>query len=196
MSDGPSIRSAAASFAVIVTAYVLCHGMTVFLVTPVQGRFLTEITTFASLIYLPHGIRVLATWLVGPKAFLPLLAGGVLSAIVFAPEVAPHAFHPAVISSIVVGAASAPLAFGATRLIAGSRFPGTGDRMNWKLLILAGMVASIINSVGQRLVLGARFPSGDAFGVMAVYALGDLVGLVVTMIVLMMIFRWIRTAER
>ncbi len=98
--------------------------------------------------------------------------------------------------SITVGALSAPLAFGAMSLVAGSRFPGTGDRMNWKLLILAGVVASVINSVGQRLVLGARFPSGDAFRVMAVYALGDLVGLVVTMVVLMMIFRWIRTAER
>ena len=36
------------SFAVITAVYVICHGLTAWVVTPVQGLFLPEVTVFAS----------------------------------------------------------------------------------------------------------------------------------------------------
>jgi len=192
MLRGTSIRDSTTSFAVIVAAYVLSHGITTFLVTPVQGYFLAEITVFASLVYLPHGVRVLSTWLIGPKAFLPLFAGGVVSALMFTPGALDPAWVPAVMKSTAVGALSAPLAFALLRLAGGMRISANRRRIDWKSLVLAGVVASGINSAGQALVHGARFPSADAVAVVAVYAIGDLIGLLVTMVALMMIFRWIR----
>ena len=56
------------TYLLIVLAYVFCHGLTSLVVTPVQSILLPEITMFASLIYLPHGVRVLASWASGWKA--------------------------------------------------------------------------------------------------------------------------------
>ena len=42
------------NFLLVVLAYVLCHGLTAMVVTPIQSVFLPEMTVFASLIYLPR----------------------------------------------------------------------------------------------------------------------------------------------
>ena len=44
-------------------AYILAHGLTALVVTPMQARLLPDVTMFASLVYLPHGVRVLSAWL-------------------------------------------------------------------------------------------------------------------------------------
>ena len=60
------------TFGIVIVAYMLAHGLTAWLITPVQALLLPDVTAFASLVYLPHGVRVLATWLLGPIAFVPL----------------------------------------------------------------------------------------------------------------------------
>lgn len=67
------------NFSVVILAYVLAHGLTALLITPMQSRLMPELTIFASLAYLPHGVRVLSTWLLGKRAFLPLFLGAFLS---------------------------------------------------------------------------------------------------------------------
>jgi len=71
-------------FGVTVVAYILAHGLTAMLITPLQARLLPDVTSFASLLYLPHGVRVLATWLLGRVAILPLCVGAFLSEWMFA----------------------------------------------------------------------------------------------------------------
>ncbi|WP_027259928.1 hypothetical protein [Leisingera aquimarina] len=180
------------SFAVITAAYVICHGLTAWAVTPVQKLFLPEITVFASLIYLPHGVRVLSVWLLGWKAVPPLAAGALLSELIFTSANVRQLMEPVLLESIAVGAFSAYAAFEIAWLFGWNLYAGQARRIAWTGLLALGALASVINSLGQSVVFsGLIFPS-DQLPIMVVYAAGDLIGLAVCMVALMLIFRWIR----
>lgn len=178
----------------IAAVYVVCHGLTAWVVTPVQQRFLPELTVFASLVYLPHGVRVLSVWLFGWKAVLPLAFGAFLSELIFTETSVRQLMQPVLLESIAVGALSALAAFGAFRLLGQRLFAGRARQMAWKWLLAVGAVASVFNSIGQSVVFSGLIFPGDQLPVMAVYAAGDLIGLAVCMVALMLIFRWMRLA--
>lgn len=183
------------SFGVTVVAYILAHGLTAMLITPLQARLLPDVTSFASLLYLPHGVRVLATWLLGRVAILPLCVGAFLSEWLFAGAGIGSATEPVILVSILVGAASAALAFELMRAVGLNLYATERLRVHWKWLLLVGMLASVLNSVGQSLVFsGAILPEWSVV-VLVVYAVGDLFGLVATTFLLMLVFRWLRTVQ-
>ncbi len=64
--------------------------------------------------------------------------------------------------------------------------------MDWKWLLYVGAVASVLNSIGQSIVFSGLIVPQDVFTVFAIYATGDLIGLIVGMAALLFIFRWIR----
>ncbi|MHC9235770.1 hypothetical protein ACX9MO_08985 [Pseudooceanicola sp. 502str34] len=180
------------NFVVVIGAYILAHGLTDFLITPLQMRLLPDVTAFASLVYLPHGVRVLTTWLMGRIAFLPLAVGAFFSEVLFTPVEISSATDPVILTSIAVGAASSIAAFEVLRLLGLSLYAGQARRVNWRWLLLVGAMASVINSVGQAVVFSGVILSETFALVMLTYALGDLIGLSVTALVLMLIFRWMR----
>jgi len=162
------------------------------LITPIQQAFFKDITIFASLVYLPHGVRVLATWLWGWKAFFALYAGSFLSDLIFTPEHVQTLLQDALLISIAVGSVSALLAFEVLRLLGRNLYANGTRIMNWKWLLAVGAMASVINSVGQTYVYSGVILPDHALPVLATYATGDLIGLFVSMLALMMVFRWIR----
>ncbi|NSY39413.1 hypothetical protein [Leisingera sp. ANG59] len=182
------------SFAVITAVYVVCHGLTAWVVTPVQGLFLPEVTVFASLVYLPHGVRVLAVWLFGWRAVLPLAAGAFLSEMMFTDAGVRQLMEPVLLESIAVGAVSAFAAFEIAGLFGWQLYVGQSRRIAWTSLLAVGALASMINSSGQSVVFSGLIFPGDQLPVMAVYAAGDLLGLAVCMLMLTLIFRWLRLA--
>lgn len=179
-------------FMVIMMAYILCHGLTAFLVTPIQQEFLSEITIFASLVYLPHGIRVLATWLWGWKAFFPLYAGACLSDLIFTPPHDLAILWESLPLSVGSGALSALLAFELIRLLGHNLYADQENRIDWKGLLFVGAIASVINSTLQSVTYSGVILPEHALSIFVTYAVGDLIGLFVSMLALMMIFRWIR----
>ena len=179
-------------FLIIVLLYVLCRGLTALVITPVQSVFLPEVTVFASLMYLPHGVRVLATWACGWKAVPALIVGVSLSAWLFSPSEDLNFLEPALIESILVGSASAFIAFELARLAGYNFYFGGTKKLRWKGMIAVGALSSVINSLGQTLVYSELIDWEVIIGVWAIYAAGDLIGLIVCMVVLMLIFRWSR----
>lgn len=179
-------------FLIITSTYVLCHGLTALIVTPVQEKFLSDITVFASLIYLPHGVRVLATWLWGWKAIFPLYVGSWISAFVFNPADFKALTEGAMYFSFAVGSISAFLAFEIMRLTGRNLYAVKDREMNWKCLLIIGAVASIVNSVGNSIVYSGVILPDHALSVFVTYAVGDMIGLFVSMLGLMLIFRWLR----
>jgi len=179
-------------FGVVVVSYVLAHGLTALLITPLQARLLPDVTAFASLVYLPHGVRVLSTWLLGRLAVIPLCLGAFLSELIFTPAEISRATDPTILLSILVGASSALLAFEAMRLFGHNLYADEQRRVHWTWLLLVGVLASLINSVGQAIVFSGDILPGHSFAVLATYAAGDLIGLVVTTLALMLVFRWMR----
>ena len=184
--------TAALFFLIIVFAYVLCHGLTALVVTPVQSLVLPEVTVFASLIYLPHGVRVLATWAYGWKAVPALIVGTSLSVWLFSAPEDVNFLQPALIEGILVGSASAFVAFEITRLAGFDFYFGGSRKLQWKGLIAVGALSSVINSLGQTLVYSGLIDLEKVIGVWAIYAAGDLIGLVMCMVALMFVFRWDR----
>ncbi|WP_435230027.1 hypothetical protein ACMAZE_15080 [Pseudopelagicola sp. nBUS_20] len=179
----------------ICLAYVLCHGLTAFVVTPLQSIIMPEITVFASLMYLPHGVRVLATWAYGWKAVPILAAGGASAAWLFTPTQELTLLEPVLIWSILVGAASAFVAFEVVRFFGYDFYCGQPTKLRWKGMIGIGLLASVINSIGQTLVYSEFIVFGNTFRVQVSYATGDLIGLIVCMLGLMLVFRWHRALE-
>ncbi len=179
-------------FLIIILAYVLCHGLTAQVVTPIQSLFLPEITVFASLVYLPHGVRVLATWAYGWKAVPALIVGTSLSVWLFSSPEEVNFLEPALLEGILVGSASAFIAFEIARFAGFNFYFGGSRRLHWKGLLAVGALSSVINSFGQTLVYSGLIDLEKFMGVWAIYAAGDLIGLVVCMIALMFVFRWDR----
>lgn len=172
-----------------VAAYVLSHGITALLITPLQERVVPEITVFASLVYLPHGVRVLSTWLCGWRAVLPLLIGSVIADFLFTPVEIRDLLHTVIIQSWLIGVLCAPLAFELLRRLGA---PADPRALTWRWLLVAGIVASVINSLGQTYVFSGLMKASEVIPVVLLYALGDVVGLAVAALALMAIFRWMR----
>nr|WP_175583708.1 hypothetical protein [Salipiger sp. HF18] len=171
---------------------MLAHGLTAWLITPVQALLLPDVTDFASLAYLPHGVRVLATWLLGPIAFVPLALGAFLSELMFTPSDVSQATQPVILLSIVAGAAASPLAFEMMRGFGFNLYARRPRRGHWKWLLLVGWIASFTNSLAQSTIFSQSILPGEAVTVLVIYAIGDLIGLVVTTLLLMMLFRRMR----
>ncbi|WP_050522342.1 hypothetical protein [Pseudorhodobacter wandonensis] len=180
------------NFLIVAAAYILAHGVTALVVTPVQSIFFPEYTVFASLIYLPHGVRVLATWAFGWRAIPALVLGVTMSAWLFSPTASLEFLEPDLVKGILIGAFSAFLAFELARFVGYDSYFGHMRKVNWKVLIIIGAISSIINSLGQTLAYSGLIGLGNIPGTLVIYAVGDLVGLVVCMVVLMFCFRWVR----
>ncbi|NNK78027.1 MAG: hypothetical protein HKP40_04865 [Litoreibacter sp.] len=189
------MRSAISTSLVIISTYVICHGLTAYLVTPVQRIVLPEITIFASLMYLPHGVRVLAVWFWGWRAVLPLWLGNYVATIMFTPTSVQDLTAPVFIESMTVSAVSVLLAFELFRLLGRNYYAGQSPMLNWQRLLLIGLISSLINSFGQTLVHSGILPDVNDLPLAATYAVGDLAGLFVCTVVLMFIFRWIRVSQ-
>lgn len=177
---------------IIMATYLFCHGLTAWVVTPLQMMAIGEITAFASLLYLPHGVRVLVTWLYGWKAVPVLAVSAALCEYLFTPLPFEQIISPTMLLSFAVGACSAYLSFEVFRISGVDLYAGQVRRMAWKWLLLVGAVASVLNSVGQTIVFAGLIFPGDFSAVLVVYAVGDLIGLAVSMMLMMLIFRYIR----
>ena len=182
--------------AIITAAYLVCHGLTACIVTPVQTLFLPDITVFASLAYLPHGVRVLAVWLFGWRACLPLAVAALLSDAMFTGAEVRQLLEPVLLQSVAVGALSALIAFELFRVAGRRLYAGRARRLSWAGLLAVGGLASLINSLGQLVVYSGFIFPDDQLAVLAVYAAGDLIGLALCMLGLMLIFRWLRLAHQ
>ena len=180
------------TFLIVALAYVFCHGLTALVVTPAQSIFLPEETIFASLVYLPHGVRVLSTWAFGWRAIPALVVGSSIAAWLFTPADEFGFLEPALLESILAGAVSAFLAFELARLAGLDFYFGRARRLSWKGMITIGAISSVINSVAQTFIYSGLIGLDQLVEVLVIYAVGDLIGLVVCMVALMFIFRWSR----
>ena len=162
-------------FAVISIAFVLAYALVNFVVEPIQHQFLSSSTMAGSLLFIPHGIRVLAVWLCGVRAILPLIAaefsGGIF---LWQPDVGLDVF----LGSSMVGGLGVYLTFELFRLAGIEMQPDGKDSAlaNWKSLILLASIASVFNSVGKQIFFESLAPLTDEVLILAMFWIGDTLG--------------------
>lgn len=176
---------------IIFVIYVATFLFQLNVVFPVEASLLPTYSKIASLMFLPHAVRVLATAIIGPKAFFPLfpatLVGNLLRSRSF--EVS---FDGTSLLMVLVGAASAPAAYILLKTVLGERLDFSRAMLNWRYVFLIGIIASAINSIGLVSIYIMPAEIGFTLGLMLRYFVGDIFGLFVGLVVLMFTFRILR----
>ena len=147
-------------FVIIVLAYIVGYLVVDFIVAPVQYLYLSRDFTVGSLLFIPHGIRVLAVWLCGSRAILPLIISELLcTVLLWQPDVAISTS----LGSAMVGGLCVYLTFEVFRLAGIEMRPDGKDSAltNWRSLILLASIASVFNSVGKQIFFGSLAPLAD-----------------------------------
>ena len=165
---------------ILSSAFALSYLLTGFL--PKNGADVATVAS-ASLVFLPHGIRVIAAWLYGWTSVIYLLP---IQAYLHWHRIDLVGAEWNIILLPVFGVICVPLVFEiAARLGADIRL-GAGYITNWKNVILVGCAASVINAVGVSVM------AGNSIKIMLFYLFGDIMGMLVLFAAAMIFFRNLR----
>ena len=162
-------------FAVIALAFTVGYLLVNYIVAPVQYLYLSRDFTVGSLLFIPHGIRVLAVWLCGSRAILPLIIAEFLCIVLLWQ---PDVVLSASLGSAMVGGLCVYLTFEVFRLAGIEMRPDGKDSAltNWKSLILLASIASVFNSVGKQIFFGGLAPLADEVLILGIFWIGDTLG--------------------
>ena len=162
-------------FAVIALAFTVGYLLVDYIVEPVQYLYLSRDFTVGSLLFIPHGIRVLAVWLCGSRAILPLIIAEFLCIVLLWQ---PDVVLSASLGSAMVGGLCVYLTFEVFRLAGIEMRPDGKDSAltNWKSLILLASIASVFNSVGKQIFFGGLAPLADEVLILGIFWIGDTLG--------------------
>ena len=175
-------------FAVVFIAYCACYFFVSFVVTPIQLAVGLPQTSYASLLFLPHGVRVLSIWLYQGRALIPLFCAHLLVYTIFwLGEIT-----PANLSLILVGTFCAPLAFVLVGWIGIDLSVRNTNIMHWRSILLIGFIASIINSLGNSFILSPHIDPSLHLLTASTYIVGDTMGVLVLLLILLFGFRLAR----
>ena len=162
-------------FAVIFVAFILGFALVDLVVEPVQRYFVSVTAITGSLLFIPHGIRVLAVWLCGVRAILPLILAEFLGSVfLWQPDVG----LDVLLGSSMVGGLCVYLTFELFRLAGIELRPDGKDSAltNWRCLILLASIASVFNSVGKQIFFGSLAPLADEIMSITMFWIGDTLG--------------------
>jgi len=142
-----------------------------------------------SLLYLPHALRVLAAWLIGPRVIFALIPASFMASLVSQADIG--ALTQADIIIPLIGALCAPLAFELMRLVRIDVYPKEDGVISWRTLVFAGFLSSILNSFFSTFFMEGRFPVEDTFDILTRFIVVDVMGLVLTMLLLIGLLKFV-----
>ena len=178
-------------FVLIFLTYLGLLTVQYLVIMPIETMTVERNAALVSLLYLPHAVRVLGAWMVGPKSTLALIPASICGYfITMRPETGAFATADFIIP--MIGALCAPVAFELMRFVRIDVYPKSTGVISWRTLVFAGFLSSIINSFFSTLFLEGRFPIEDTFDVLTRFVIGDVMGLVIVLflsVVLLKAFR-------
>ena len=167
---------------VIFGLYILAYFLVWAVITPVQEALIPEITRYASLLFLPHGIRVLSASLLGARSVPAMIIGELAGNYLFAGVTDPTLL---VMSALVAGTVTW-VVFEGLRALDLSPFYEhvTDEPPAFHTLLLAGILAAAANAFflsslmedhsmtgGHVTTMIAALMTGDVTGMLAVVAI-------------------------
>jgi hypothetical protein len=170
-------------FSIVSAAYVVAELLTHALLPFTEVQIGTDATFAASLLFFPHGVRVLTAWLLGWRSLPFLLPVTYATNYV---NLGADGFQIEHILAASFGVTCAIFSFSFLGKIGlDFRLGGVGGG-NWKNIALVGSFASVLNSAGK------TFFYESPPCIAAAFLLGDIAGMLAIMLLLMLAFRWYR----
>lgn len=167
--------------AITFVVYFVSYFLVWALITPLQQALLPQITLYASLLFLPHGIRVFATSLAGLKAVPGLILGELAGNVLFWGLLSSPVDLVAV--SVCSGAVTWLVFEGLRALrIHAYYLKITEEPPPYQYLLLAGILASAANAFLVTSILERDVSGGAVMRVLAAFMTGDITGLLAVMI--------------
>ena len=177
-------------FTLVSVIYLVVWLVQHYLVVPIETHILKNNVAIVSVVYLPHAIRVLATWMLGPKAALALIPISLITFYIGQADTANLALYDYAVA--VIGGVCAPLAFELMRLVKINVYPKNVGIISWRTLVFAGFLSSILNSFFQTVFLEGKFPIEDTLSILSRFVIGDVMGLVIVLTALVLALRFSR----
>ena len=147
---------------------------------PLQNVFFPEYPSRASLLFLPHGVRVLSAWLLGWRAIFALLPGVFL---VFAFLGGTDVFLPSRLIAMAIAVTTVPAVFYLCKWAGWDLFPSPDRKPCWSCIMGVGVATSFLVSGLTNLAFGSARVEYVAF------LIGDISGLFFLMLALYFAFR-------
>jgi hypothetical protein len=178
-------------FVLIFLTYLGLFTVQYLVIMPIETMMVERNAALVSLLYLPHAVRVLGAWMVGPKSILALIPASICGYFfIMRPDIG--AFTPADFIIPMIGALCAPVAFELMRFVRIDVYPKSTGVISWRTLVFAGLLSSIVNSFFSTLFLEGRFPIEDTFHVLTCFVIGDVMGLVIILLLLVSLLKAFR----
>jgi hypothetical protein len=177
-------------FGFIFLAYLGLASVQQLVIMPIETMLVERNVALVSLLYLPHAVRVLGAWMYGPKSILALIPAAICEDFFARSGTGPLTQADIIIP--MVGALCAPVAFELMRVVRIDIYPKSTGVISWRSLVFAGLLSSIINSFFSTLFLEGRFPTEDTFDVLTRFIIGDVMGLVVVLLLLIGLLKFFR----
>ena len=173
-------------------AYLVTFVVWRYFILPMEISLTSENAIFASFLFLPHAIRVLSAWLLGPKSLIAMIPAGVAVSLISGTS--PPQGYELLLEVILAtfAASSAVMAFEFMRLCKIDAYPKDDGIVSWRTVLFGGVLASIINSLGSTWLKSGYFDAALILEVIARFVLGDVMGLLLGMLTIMLVTRFIR----
>ena len=173
-------------------AYLFAFLIQRYLVFPLEISVTSGNAAFASLLFLPHAVRVLSAWLLGPKSLIAMIPATIATSLIS--DTMPHAGYEFLAHIIMptFSACSAVMAFEFMRFCKIDAYPKDTGVISWRTVLFGGVFASIINSLGSSWLYSGFFEPSESIEVIARFIIGDTLGLLFGMLIIMLIFKQLR----
>jgi hypothetical protein len=165
------------------------HGLADLLDRFIQPESVFDIFGTFKLIYLPHGVQILLTWVYGWMVVPIVLPAALLATYLV---VGPEAFGPSMLLVAALKVVTTPLTFDLFRM-AGVDARGQAMALNWKVLFLIGLLASVFNNLLRfGLACCGELSSRELLLGYTGSIIGDMIGVTVVMLGAMAFSRALR----
>ena len=177
------MRDTLTTFVIVSSAYIISYALMTGFVSPLQSTFLAGVSDKIGLLFLPHGVRIIAIYYYGWRAILLILPasylmwfltvyGGRIDLSIYAPIVS--------LVACWLGVTLAKAVFEERSKIL--------DVSAWKFLIVAGAAASLLNGISLSFL---QHDSQLGLSILG-YMIGDVAGLFASLLILIYVFRLLR----
>ena len=171
------------TFAFLSAAYVIAYTLTSGFIYPLQTALLPEVSEKICLLFIPHGVRILAIYYYGWRAIVYLLPASYLMWLL---EVYGSGIEFS-IQQPVISLVACYLGVRLAIMLLVMR-PSKPDLTAWKFLIFAGTIGSIFNGLGLSI---SQYQENLVQNVIG-YVIGDVAGLLTSLLILIYLFKFLR----